>query len=80
MPRKEAKLIVAAQHPAQARRIVANQRVLIATLKAKGEPTVDAEGVLEVYLSSHKLLEDHEWEIRKERKAKKRETKKSKSG
>jgi hypothetical protein len=80
MPRKEAKLIVAAQHAAQARRIVANQRVLIATLKAKGEPTVDAEGVLEVYLSSHKLLEDHEWEIRKERKAKKRETKKSKSG
>ncbi len=78
MPRKEAKLVVAAQHAAEARRIVANQRGLIATLKAKGEPTVDAEGVLEVYLSSLKLLEDHEWKIRKERKAKKGETKKSK--
>jgi hypothetical protein len=45
-------------------------------LKAKGGSTLDAEGMLEVYLSSLKLLEDHEWKIRQEREAKKRETKK----
>jgi hypothetical protein len=45
-------------------------------LQAKGEPTLDAEGMLDVYLSSLKLLEDHEWKLRQERKAKKGETKK----
>lgn len=76
MPRKKVKLIVAAQRAAEARRIVEYQRALIATLKAKGESTLDAEGMLEVYLSSLKLLEDHEWKIRQERESKKRETKK----
>jgi len=80
MPRKQPKLILAAHRAAEARRIVAHQRGLVAMLQAKGEPTSDAEGMLQVYVSSLKLLEDHEWEIRKERKAKKRETKKSKSG
>ncbi len=47
-------------------------------LQAKGEPTVDAEGMLLVYLSSLKLLEGHEWKLRQERKAKKGETKKPK--
>ena len=47
-------------------------------LEAKGESSLDAEGMLEVYLSSLKLLEDQEWKIRKERKAKKGETKKTK--
>ncbi len=78
MPRKQPKLILAAYRAAEARRIVANQRGLIAMLKSKGEPTVGAEGILEVYLSSLKLLEDHEWKIRQERKAKKGETKKPK--
>jgi len=45
-------------------------------LQAKGEATSDAEGMLQVYVSSLKLLEDHEWKIRQEREAKKRETKK----
>jgi hypothetical protein len=76
MPRKQPKLILAAHRVAEARRIVANQRGLIAMLKAKGGSTLDAEGMLEVYLSSLKLLEDHEWKIRQEREAKKRETKK----
>jgi hypothetical protein len=76
MPRKQPKLILAAHRAAGARRIVANQRGLIAMLQAKGESTLDAEGMLEVYLSSLKLLEDHEWKIRQEREAKKRETKK----
>ena len=78
MPRKQPKLILAAFRAAEARRIVANQRVLIAVLKAKGELSLDAEGMLEVYLSSLKLLEDHEWKMRQERKAKKGETKKRK--
>ena len=60
MPRKQPKLILAAFRAAEARRIVANQRGLIAVLQAKGEPTLEAEGMLEVYLSSLKLLEDHE--------------------
>jgi hypothetical protein len=47
-------------------------------LQAKRESSLDAEGMLEVYLSSLKLLEDHEWKIRQERKAKKGETKKTK--
>ncbi len=76
MPRKQPKLILAAYRAAEARRIVANQRGLIAMLKSKGEPTVEAEGMLEVYLSSLKLLEDHEWKVRQDRRAKKRETKK----
>ena len=76
MPRKQPKLILAAYRVAEARRIVAHQRGLIAMLKAKEEPAVEAHGMLQVYLSSLKLLEDHEWKIRQEREAKKRETKK----
>jgi hypothetical protein len=75
MSRKQPKLILAAFRVAEARRIVANQRTQIAMLKVKGEPTVDAEAMLQVYLSSLKLLEDHEWKIRQERKAKGGETK-----
>ena len=78
MPRKQPKLILAAFRLAEARRIVANQRGLIAILQAKGELTLEAEGMLEVYLSSLKLLEDHEWKMRQERKARKGETKKAK--
>ena len=48
-------------------------------LKAKGELTLEAEGMLEVYLSSLKLLEDHEWKMRQKRKARKGETKKPRS-
>ncbi len=78
MPRKQPKLILAAYRAAEARRAVENQRGLIAVLKAKGKPTVDAEATLQVYLSSLKLLEDHEWKIRQEHKAKRGETKKTK--
>jgi hypothetical protein len=48
MPRKQPKLILATYRAAEARRIVANQRGLIAMLKAKGESTIDAEGMLDV--------------------------------
>ncbi len=79
MPRKQPKLILAAYRAAEARRFVANQRGLIAMLKSRGEPTFEAEGMLEVYLSSLKLLEDHEYKIRREDKIKKGETKKPQS-
>ncbi len=71
MPRKQPKLILATHRAAEARRIVANQRGLIAMLKSKRQPTVEAEGILEVYLSSLKLLEDHEYKFRRDRKIKK---------
>jgi len=45
-------------------------------LRAKGESTLEAEATLQMYLSSLKLLEDQEWKLRQERKAKKGETKK----
>jgi len=77
MPRKHPKLIVAAHRAAEARRAVENQRGRIAVLKAKGESTLEAEATLQMYLSSLKLLEDHESKIRQERKAKKSETKKA---
>ncbi len=77
MPRKQPKLILAAYRAAEARRIVANQHGLIAMLKSRGEPTIEAEGMLEVYLSSLKLLEDREYKIRQDRKIKKGETKKA---
>jgi hypothetical protein len=77
MPRKQPKLILAEHRAAEARRIVENQRGLIAVLKAKGESTLQAEATLQMYLSSLKLLEDQEWKIRQERKAKKGETKKT---
>ncbi len=70
-------MIVAANRAAEARRAVGNQRRLIAVLKAKGESTLEAEATLQMYLSSLKLLEGHEWKINKEREEKKRTTKKT---
>jgi len=72
MPRKEVKLIVAAQRAPEGRRIVADQQPLIARLKASGHPTLDAEGALQTNISALKHLEDHEQRIRKEREAKKK--------
>jgi hypothetical protein len=55
---------------AEARRIVADQRALIARL------TVEAEGSLQIYLSALKLLEAYEHRIREENKRKTGETRK----
>jgi hypothetical protein len=46
------------------------------TLKASGRPTLEAEQVLQTYLSALKHLEDNERRIREADKAKKGETKK----
>jgi hypothetical protein len=76
MLRKKTKFIVAAHWVAEARRIVADQHELIMTLKASGRPTLEAEQVLQTYLSALKHLEDNERRIREADKAKKGETKK----
>ncbi len=76
MPRKKTKFIVAAHWVAEARRIVADQHELIMTLKTSGRPTLEAEQVLQTYLSALKHLEDNERTIREADKAKKAETKK----
>ena len=49
--------LLAAFRVAKAKRIVADQRVLIARLRAAGQPTLDAESSLQIYLSALKLLE-----------------------
>ena len=60
----------AAFRVARAKRIVADQRVLIANLRAAGQPTLDAESSLQIYLTALKSLEDHERKIQEENKAK----------
>jgi hypothetical protein len=78
MPRKSPKLILAAERAAEARRIVARQERLIAGLRASGQPTLEAEQSLRLYMSALKTLEGHEQKLREERRAKRRETKKRK--
>jgi len=78
MPKKRPKLIVLAQHIAGAKRIVADQRALLAILQAAGQPTPEAEGILRTYLSALQHLKAHERKMREEAKAKKGETLKKK--
>ena len=47
MPRKNAKLVAAAERVAVARRLVADQQNLIARLRALNQPTTDAEVLLQ---------------------------------
>jgi hypothetical protein len=64
MPRKNTKLAMAKSHTAEAKRIVAQQRDLIARLKALGQPVLEAEVTLQTYLSALKHLEEHERKVR----------------
>ncbi|SRR5271167_4206377 len=72
MPRKNPKLVLAAGRAAEARRIVAGQQLLIETLKASGQPTLEAERSLQLYVSALGALEGHERRLREERRAKAR--------
>jgi hypothetical protein len=74
MPRKRPKLIILAQHIAGARRIVADQRALLAKLQATGQPTSEAEETLRTYISALHHLESHQRKMRADDKAKKGET------
>lgn len=76
MPRKHATLVVASERVAEARRIVANQEALVATLRVAKRPTANAEAALFTYLSALRHLEDHERKIKKGLKAKIGETRK----
>jgi hypothetical protein len=58
------KLVVAAARAAEARRIVAGQRLLIETLKASGRPTKEAEVALRLYVSALEVLEQHDRKLR----------------
>jgi hypothetical protein len=62
-----------------ARRMSSELHELIVTLKASGQPTRDPERSLQSYVGALKHLEDHERRVRKEDKAIKHETKKSRS-
>jgi hypothetical protein len=53
--------------------------VLIARLRAAGQPTLDAESSLQIYLSALKLLEAPVQRIREENKTKKGETTKDRA-
>jgi hypothetical protein len=72
MPRKNPKLVLAASRAAEARRIVAGQQLLIETLKASAQPTLEAERSLQLYVSALGVLEAHERRLREERRAKAR--------
>jgi nucleoid DNA-binding protein len=72
MPRKNPKLVLAAGRAAEARRIVAGQQLLIETLKASGQPTLEAVRSLQLYMSALGTLEGHERRPREERRAKTR--------
>ena len=66
----------AALRAAEARQIVAQQRHIIAQLKAAGECSADAECSLETYLNGLKLIEGHARKLREENKTKRGETRK----
>lgn len=79
MPRKNVKLILAAHRAAEAARIVAKQQDIIATLKALGQPTAEAERALQTYLSALAHLESHLVRIKVERKKRRQERARSAS-
>lgn len=72
MPRRSRELIQATSRAAEARRVVAGQRLLVETLKASGKPSLDAEDVLQMCISALKVLEGHERMHLEERRAKAR--------
>jgi hypothetical protein len=76
MPKRDTKLVVAEGRTAEARRIVARQSELIEKLTASGQPSLEAERTLLIYISALKHLEAHEAIVRADVGARKHETKK----
>jgi hypothetical protein len=64
MPREHATLVLAAQRAAEARRIISDQRALIAKLRTSKLPADEAETKLQTYLSALQHIEDHERKIK----------------
>jgi hypothetical protein len=64
MPEIDTELAAAARHVAEGRRIVARQREIIARLAAQGSCTGDYERTLDIFVSSLRIFEEHERELR----------------
>jgi len=81
-PNRLATLVAAAKRVALARRLVVDQQDLIVRLRALKQPTMDAEAMLQTYLSALRHLEDHEHKIKQDLKARigKTRRKKTESG
>jgi hypothetical protein len=67
MSRKRPELVLLAQRLATARKVIADQQLLIASLTAAGQPTTDADKALRTYLSALRHLEDHARKMRAKR-------------
>jgi hypothetical protein len=76
MARKSINLAAAVLRVAEARRIVHNQRLLIAKLKIAGRPLGDAEASLLSYASSLRHLEEHMQKLKGDDKLKRSQRKK----
>ena len=76
MPRKSPKLVEVRARIAEARRIVDIQVGLVARLRALGKPTIEAEDLLNTYISGLAHLKAYGQKLREEATAKKGETKK----
>jgi hypothetical protein len=77
MPRKSPKLVEVRARIAEARRIVDVQIGLVARLRASGKSTIEAEDLLNTYISGLAHLEAYGQKLREEASAKKGETKKA---
>ena len=75
MPRKTPKHVIARAQLAEARLIVATQDALVRRLRSLGEPTFEAEIMLQIYFSALRHLEAYELRPAEEAEAKKGETK-----
>jgi hypothetical protein len=62
----ESDLAMATRHVATGKQIIAKHRALIVKLKAAGASTLDAEYTLDVFLSTLRIFEDHERQLREE--------------
>jgi hypothetical protein len=64
VPQIEIELATAVRHVAEGRLIVARQREIIARLRSQGSCTGDYERTLDIFVSSLRIFEEHERELR----------------
>lgn len=67
MSYQDNQLVLAAQHVAAGRLIVARQRALIAKMRAAGHRTLEHERTLTIFISTLTIFEDHEHALRSPR-------------
>ena len=66
MPKKTPKHVIARARLAEARLIVATQNALVKRLRSWGEPTLEAEIMLQTFVSALKHLEAYELRLLEE--------------